>query len=353
MNLLSVDVPPSDPQILLKVRFASVDLNLEKQLGINLFNTGLGNAVGAVTTGQFSPPSVSLPAPGSPAAATVSNGLNLFAFFPGVNLGATLQALETRGVVQVLAEPNVLAVNGKQASFLAGGEYPYPVVQGAGVGGVGAVTIMFKEYGVRLTFIPTIMPNGMIRLQVAPEVSSLDFTNALEISGFTIPAIDVRNVQTEVQLQDGQSFAISGLLDNRDSETYNKIPFLGDIPILGKFFQSMQKTRTKSELIVIVTPEIVSPVPAGTEIAVPKYPTPFLPPNSPTPMHTPDAKTAARHARPAAGNDSGGDAGRQHEAGEATGGSDHDEYAQRRVFLFVLTAMSSPVAFRGVAGAEA
>ena len=130
VNLLYVDVPAPDPQILLKVRFASVDRSLEKQLGINIFSTGAANTIGTVTTGQFSPPSVSLPSAGTPAAATVSNALNLFIFRPDLNLGATIEALQTSGLVEVLAEPNVLAENGKEASFLAGGEYPYPIVQG-------------------------------------------------------------------------------------------------------------------------------------------------------------------------------------------------------------------------------
>ncbi len=174
-----------------------------------------------------------------------------------MNLGATIQALEAKGLVEVLAEPNVLAQNGKQASFLAGGEYPYPVVQGSSVAGSGSsVTIQFKEYGVRLNFIPTITPRGTIRLQVAPEVSSLDFTNAVTVSGFQIPAIAVRKVKTEVELGEGQSFAIGGLLDNRETETFQKIPFLSSIPILGKFFQSISKNKNNTELIVIVTPGI-------------------------------------------------------------------------------------------------
>ena len=124
----------------------------------------------------------------------------------------------------------------------------------------GAVTIAFKEYGIRLNFIPTITPRGTIRLQVAPEVSALDFGDAVTISGFMEPAITVRRVKTEIELGDRQSFAIGGLLDNTENETFQKIPFLGDIPILGKFFQSIQRTKNNTELIVIVTPEIVSPV---------------------------------------------------------------------------------------------
>ena len=151
---------------------------------------------------------------------------------------------------------------------------------------------MFKEYGVRLNFIPTITPRGTIRLQVAPEVSSLDFSQAIQIGGFDVPAIDVRRVKTEVELQDGQSFAIGGLLDNRENETFKKIPFLGDIPILGKFFQSIDRTKTNTELIVLVTPEIVAPIPAGAALPDLKFPQAFLPPNSGIPMHNPDAKTA-------------------------------------------------------------
>ncbi len=301
VNLLDVTVPKQDRQILLKVRFASVDRTKELQLGMNLFSTGFGNTVGALSTGQFSPPNVTLPTPGVPITATISNELNLFAFYPGINLGATIEALAQQGLVQVLAEPNVLAENGKQASFLAGGEYPFPMVQGAGVGGASAISIMFKEYGVRLNFLPNITPRGTIRLQVAPEVSALDFADAVQIAGFLEPAITVRRVKTEVELSDGQSFAIGGLLDNRDNEAYQKIPFLGDIPIIGKFFQSMSRTKSNTELIVIVTPEIVNPVPAGTDIPTPKFPSKFLPPNSNTPMHTPDTKAqgAGPEAQPA------------------------------------------------------
>jgi pilus assembly protein CpaC len=295
VNLLNVNVPPADPQILLKVRFTSVDLSKELQLGINFYSSGFGNTIAGISTGQFSPPSPSLT---TPSTVTQSSNLNLFAFLPGLNLGASLEALQQKGITEILAEPNILASNGKEASFLAGGEYPYPMVQ-ASAGGAGAITIMFKEYGVRLNFIATVTPRGTIRLQVAPEVSSLDFTQGIEISGFDVPAINTRKMKTEVELSDGQSFGIGGLLDNRDTEAFSKIPFLGDIPILGKLFQSMQKTKTKTELIVIVTPEIVAPIEAGVPLPELKYPGKFLPPNSGIPMNTPDAKTAANTLPPA------------------------------------------------------
>ncbi|HKO18681.1 MAG TPA: pilus assembly protein N-terminal domain-containing protein, partial [Acidobacteriaceae bacterium] len=223
VNLLYVDVPAPEPQILLKVRFASLDRSLTKQLGINIFSLGAANTVGSVTTQQFSPPTISSQnggggsnggVSGSQASATLSNLLNVFVFRPDINLGATLQALEAKGVVQVLAEPNVLTMNGKQGSLLAGGQYPYPVLQGTAGGASAAITIAFKEFGIRMNFIPTITPNGSIRLQVAPEVSSLDIANGVTISGFTVPGLDIRRVRTEVELQDGQSFAIGGLLDN-------------------------------------------------------------------------------------------------------------------------------------------
>lgn len=297
VNLLNVDVPAAQAQILLKVVFASVDRSKSRELGINLFSSGFGNVIGSVTTGQFKPPLIS---PGG--AINLSDDLNLFAFLPGMNLGGTLQTLETKGLVEVLAEPNVLAENGKQGSFLAGGEYPYPVVQGGGTGTGPTVTIQFKEYGIRLNFIPTITPRGTIHLQVAPEVSSLDFTSAVTISGFEVPAIAVRRVKTEIELERGQSFAIGGLLDNRETETFQKLPFLGDIPILGKFFQSINRNKSNTELIVIVTPEVVNPIPAGSPLPQPNFAQPFLSPNSNIPMHTPEpaAGSAERAQAPAA-----------------------------------------------------
>jgi pilus assembly protein CpaC len=295
VNLLNVDLPPVEPQILLKVRFAAVDRSKAAQYGINLVNLGLGNTVGGITTGQFSPPSVTIPTSGP--VATFSNELNMLAMPIGNwPVGIDIQALQTKGVVETLAEPNVLAVNGKEASFLAGGEYPYPVVQGSSGG--TSISIMFKEYGVRLNFIPTITPRGTIRLQVAPEVSALDFTNALELSGFTVPGITSRKMKTEVELNDGQTFVLGGLLDNRETESFEKIPFIGDIPILGKLFQSSTKTRNNTELIVTVTPEIVAPMQAGAPLPELKFPVKFLPPNSAVTMNTPDAKTAANTQAP-------------------------------------------------------
>jgi pilus assembly protein CpaC len=272
VNLLNVNVPAPEPQILLKVRFASVDRNRLKQLGINFEVNGLGNTIGSISTGQY-----------------VSG--NISATYPGIGLGASIQALETRGLAEVLAEPNVLAKNGHQASFLAGGEYPYPVAQSSSTGGgTSPITIQYKQFGVLLAFLPTITNRGTIRLQVAPEVSALDYANAVNIGGATVPALTIRRVKTEVELAEGQSFIIGGLLDNRETENFQKIPFLGDIPVLGKFFQSMQRNRTNTELIVTVTPMIVTPIEAGTPVPELKFPSGFLPPNSSIAMHTPDQK---------------------------------------------------------------
>jgi pilus assembly protein CpaC len=278
VNLLYVDVPPPAAQILLKVKFASVDRNLSRNLGLNIVNTGAGNTIGSVGTQQFSPLTLSLPA-NAPVTVNVADALNLFFLRPDLNLAATIKALEVKGLLQILAEPNMLAENGRTASFLAGGEFPFPSAS-AGNGGTPTVSIEFREFGVRLTFTPTITPRGTVHLQVAPEVSALDFTNGLSISGFNVPALTTRKLSTQVELSEGQSFAIGGLLDNRTTDTFEKIPFIGDIPILGKLFQSKSVSKQNTELIVIVTPELVRPIPAGQPLPNLNYPTAFLAPNT-------------------------------------------------------------------------
>lgn len=283
VNLLRVNVPQTEAQILIKVKFADVDRSHSNQLGLNLFSTGATGTPGTITTGQFTPPQVT-PVPatgGSPATNTLSltNALNVFFFRPDLNLGATIEALQANAWLQILAEPNLLTINNHAASFLAGGEFPFPTLQGGGAG-LGAVTITFREFGVRVNFLPTITPRGTIRLQVTPEVSTLDFANGLTVSGFTIPALDTRRVQTEVELESGQSFAIGGLLDNRVTKTLNKIPGLGDIPFFGKLFQSRNLSKTNSELLIIVTPELVRPIPSTLPLPKLKFPIPFLESNS-------------------------------------------------------------------------
>ncbi len=287
VNLLRVQVPKTDAQILLKVRFIDVDRSTANQFGINLFSTGATNTIGTTSTGQFTPPQViGTPTQGANAI-TLNQALNIFLFRPDLNLGATIAALASRNLLQILAEPNVLAINGHTASFLAGGMFPYPTLQGGGAG-LGAVTIMFQEFGVRITFTPFVTPRGTIMLQVTPEVSSLDYANGLVFQGFTIPGIATRRVSTEIELSDGQTFAIGGLLDNRDTETFDKVPWLGDIPFLGQLFRSRQINKSNSELLVMVTPELVRPIPKGQPLPDLHRPSKFLPPNtSSTPPQTP------------------------------------------------------------------
>jgi pilus assembly protein CpaC len=281
--------PVGAQEILLEVKIAEVDRTALTQLGINIFSTGATNTIGTVTTQQFGgfgpqiidtniPPASQMPAPGSfHAHQQISDPLNLFLFRPDLNLGVVIKALQNKNLLQILAEPNLIAVNGKESSFLAGGEFPYPVVQPGQ--GFTAVTIQFREFGVRLKFTPLIMPNGNIHLRVAPEVSALDFANALTVSGFVVPALSTRKADTELEIQDGQSFVIAGLLDNRLSNVNQKIPGLGDIPVLGSFFKSKNHQKSTSELMVLVTAHRIQP--SLQPPPLPKYPEKFLPPSSP------------------------------------------------------------------------
>jgi pilus assembly protein CpaC len=254
--------PVGAQEVLLQVRFAEVDRTALSQLGVNFISTGAGNTIGTTGTGQFggfgSQNISQTSGQTGPFTTneTIGNVLNLFLFRPDIHFGAVLEALETKNLLQILAEPNLIAINGKKASFLAGGQFPFPIVQpGAGF---TAVTISFKEFGVKLYFTPVIMPNGNIHLTVAPEVSALDFANALTISGFTVPALSTRKAETEFELQDGQSFVIAGLIDNRVTDIFNKIPGLGDIPILGNLFRSKSYQKSNSELMVLCTVKRVS-----------------------------------------------------------------------------------------------
>ncbi len=270
--------PVGAQEVLLEVKFAEVDRSALTQLGANLFSTGAANTIGTTTTGQYGGfPSQSISqttgqtGPFS-ANETISQVLNLFLFRPDIHFGAVIEALQNKSLLQILAEPNLIAVNGKKASFLAGGQFPFPIVQpGAGF---TAVTISFKEFGVKLEFTPVIMPNGNIHLIVAPEVSTLDFADALTISGFTVPALSTRKAETEFELQDGQSFVIAGLIDNRVTDVWNKVPGLGDIPILGAFFKSKSISKSNSELMVLCTVHRISP--SAVPPAGPPNPQPFI-----------------------------------------------------------------------------
>jgi len=270
--------PVGAQEVLLQVKFAEVDRTAFTQMGVNFLSTGGGNFIGNTTTGQFGSfgPQTLTQNKGANGTTTTSSGetinnvLNLFLFRPDINFGTVIEALQNKNLLQILAEPNLIAVNGKEASFLAGGQFPFPIVQPGN--GFTAVTISFKEFGVRLQFTPVITPNGYIHLKVAPEVSTLDFANALQIQGFTVPALSTRKAETEFELQDGQSFVIAGLMDNRVTDIYNKIPGLGDIPILGNFFRSKNVQKSNSELMVLCTVKKISPStdqPAGPKLSKP------------------------------------------------------------------------------------
>jgi pilus assembly protein CpaC len=268
--------PVGAQEVLLQVKFAEVDRTAMTQLGVNFISNGASNTIGTITTGQyggFGPQTLTQGSSGSATTTTgqtINNELNLFLFRPDINFGAVIEALQSHSLLQILAEPNLIAVNGKEASFLAGGQFPFPIVQPGN--GFTAVTISFKEFGVGLKFTPVIMPNGNIHLKVAPEVSTLDYADALTISGFTVPALSTRKAETEFELQDGQSFVIAGLMDNRTTDVYNKIPGLGDIPILGQFFRSKSLQKSNSELMVLCTVHRISPSteqPAGPKLAQP------------------------------------------------------------------------------------
>ncbi|HEY3441786.1 MAG TPA: pilus assembly protein N-terminal domain-containing protein [Paludibaculum sp.] len=295
VNLLNINVPEGEPQILLRVKFANVDRTIGKDLGVNLFSTGAGNTIGRTTTGQFSAPSVTS-ATAAGGVFNLADALNIFLFRPEIDLGATIKALETNKMIEMLAEPNVLAANGKEASFLAGGEYPYPVVQG---GAIATVSIQFREFGVRLNFTPYLTSRGTIRLRVAPEVSALDFANGLVYQGFNIPALATRKVTTEIELSDRQSFAIAGLLDNRMTETLSKVPGLGDIPILGQLFRSRSTSKNKSELLVLVTPEIVRPIPVGQPTPELSFPGQLIKEGASSVPRTPGTETTGVQQIPA------------------------------------------------------
>jgi pilus assembly protein CpaC len=277
--------PVGAQEVLLEVKFAEINRAAITQLGVNLFSTGAANTIGSVTTQQFGsfgqqvitdsiPPAAGLGGSKFTSQQTINDPLNMFLFRPDIHLGAVIKALQQKNLLQLLAEPNLIAVNGKESSFLAGGEFPFPVVQPGQ--GYTAVTIQFKEFGVRLKFTPLIMPNGNIHLRVAPEVSALDFSNALTISGFVVPALSTRRAETEFEIQDGQSFVIAGLMDNRLTDISQKIPGLGNVPIIGNLFKSKNGQKSTTELMVLVTAHRIQP--AVQPSPLPKFPQKFLTP---------------------------------------------------------------------------
>lgn len=293
VNNMQFATAPVEKQILLRVKFAELDRSTSSQFAVNLVSTGAGNTVGRITTGGFPAPSATAIQGGAGVAGnssfSISDALNIFAFRPDLNLGALIKALQQQNLLQILAEPNLVTTNGKEASFLVGGEFPIPILQGGA--NSGAVTIQFREFGIRLTFNPVVTANDTLRMYVKPEVSSLDYSNAISFNGFTIPALSTRRMETNIELGEGQSFVIAGLIDNRVTETFAKIPGLASIPILGSLFKSKELDKNNTELVVMVTPEITMPLQPGDAKPGPLMPREFLPPSI-TP--TANAKTGKK-----------------------------------------------------------
>lgn len=245
-----------DPgQVLLQVRFAEVSRSWQREIGPTLITRDGNNvdvALGPIENVQTADQD------DEAMAEVFSDAVNFFIFHDPSRVAAFVRALQQNGLFKSLAEPNLIAMPAETASFLAGGEFPFPILQAAQ--GNNAVTIQFKEFGIRLNFVPDITNSGSIRLWVQPEVSSLDFANGLTISGFRIPSLLSRRASTVVELEDGQTFAIAGLVDNSIVENISKVPLLGDIPILGELFKSRDLRQNRSELLVLVTPRIVQPL---------------------------------------------------------------------------------------------
>jgi pilus assembly protein CpaC len=257
---------------MLQVRFAEVNRRALMEAGFSIF-TDASRYQNRATTQQF-------PAPdfddenANLKRFRFSDFLNLFFFDSKEGIGAVLKALESKGYFQSLAEPNLIAYNGQEASFLAGGEFPIPVVQGGAA--TNSVTVQFKEFGVRLTFRPTIA-GDVIRLKVKPEVSSLDFNNGVTLQGFRIPALLTRRAETDVELRDGQSFAIAGLLNNVTQDDKSAIPILSKLPIIGTLFKSKAERSERTELMVLITPRLVRPLDPDEVPPLPTRPKSFLP----------------------------------------------------------------------------
>jgi pilus assembly protein CpaC len=248
INMLQVPGGNESQQVMLQVRFAEVNRRALTELGVSLF-VNRNRFAGRSTTQQFAAPDFDDEEPNG---LVFSDFLNLMFFDKQEGIGGVLRALESRGGFQSLAEPNLIAYNGQEASFLAGGEFPVPVVQGT----TGAVTVLFKEFGIRLNFKPTIA-GDVIRLKVRPEVSTLDFANGISLQGFRIPALTTRRAETDVELRDGQSFAIAGLLDNIRQDDASAIPILSKLPIIGALFRSKADRSEETELMVLITPRLV------------------------------------------------------------------------------------------------
>jgi len=279
LNNLMLPPPPVEKQILLRMKFAELDRSKEVQFGVNLLAGPGGNPIGA-STGQFANGSftgtVTVPPTATGTVSTCTAGgcqtttngnngtfsitqaLNLFALDPKLNLGAFIKALQNETILQILAEPTLVTTNGKEAQLLVGGQFPVPIVQGGATS--GAITVQFKDYGIKLTFTPTITANSTINLHLRQEVSTLDLAHSSVLNGFSIPALSTRTAESTVELGEGQSFVVAGLINNQESNALSKVPFISSIPIIGELFKSKDDSVQRQDLIVIATPEITMPL---------------------------------------------------------------------------------------------
>jgi pilus assembly protein CpaC len=287
VSLMQLAAGAPSNQVMLRVRFAEVSRSALTEMGASFFTspTGINNNIGRITTQQFSAPEYSdlswnkvssdFGADVTSASGKINFGdfLNFFLFNQKYDLGAVVRLLQTRGLFQTLAEPNLVAESGKEASFLAGGEIPIPIAQGSGV--TMAISVTYKEYGIRLNFTPTVT-GDRVHLKVRPEVSTIDFANAVVLNGFRIPALATRRTETELELQNGQSFAVAGLMNNSVRSSLQKVPGIGNIPILGLLFTSKAAQKDQTELVVMITPVILPNNSNGVTPNMPRTPEPYL-----------------------------------------------------------------------------
>jgi pilus assembly protein CpaC len=274
VNNLKISDGPVLQQILLRVKFAQLDREAEQHYGVNFASTGAANTIGRVTTG---PPSATVTpgiGSGSQTSLSISDALNIFAFRPDLNLAAFIKALQGNSILQILAEPNLVTTDNKEASFLVGGEFPVPTLQGGA--NSGAVTVQFREFGIRIKFLPQLTTNKTIKMHVFQEVSTIDAANGVVLNGFTIPALATRRAETDVELQEGQSFVVAGLVDNREQDSFSKIPVLSSLPIFGAMFKVKDEKKNRTDLVMMVTPEITQALTASDPKPVPAFPRDFL-----------------------------------------------------------------------------
>ena len=265
-------------QVLLKVRFLEASRDAGREIGVNWFsgntgpgsrgfNTGNGSAAADTVPGTriplFQTAGTLLGTANQPFWVILANLVNR-----GTSVDVLITALENKGLIRRLAEPNLMALSGDTARFLAGGEFPVPIAS-AGAGGIVTPTIEYKPFGVRLSFTPIVLSNGVINLRIAPEVSELDFANSVTISGTSVPSLVKRDALTTVELRDGQSFAIAGLLQANDFRGRSQLPWLGSVPVIGALFSSVAYQKHETDLVIIVTPHLVQPASPGQSLASP------------------------------------------------------------------------------------